>query len=634
MTRIAGSREVGVGGILAITVAAVSVVNPAFLSGQNVADMLAGAAPGLIVACGVAFVVLTGEIDISVGSLLAFLAAIMGVLASPSHAGLPTPVVCLLVPAIGAAVGLVNGLLVTVGRVPSIIVTLGMLTALRGATEIVMGGTWITDLPAELRQIGMSRWLGLSSAVWVAAGCLLIAAWIAQRTALGRRIYATGSNIEAARLAGVRVRGVKAFAFAITGFLTGIATLVSVPQLSVVESGIGIGFELLVVTAVVVGGVSVRGGVGSITGVALAALLLAMVRTVLVFLKLGETATFWERAVHGAFILGAVVLDHVARPVGSAPPQPVESGGGRFPVWGVPAVALGVLCGVAWSVDASFVSATTQFELLPQVAETALLATAMTLIVLTGGIDLSVGSAMAFAAVVMGLAFERGAPMGIAAVMGVGAGAVCGLVNGSLVSLARVHPLIVTLATFSLFRGAAEGISGGRPISGFPEWFVDLGAERVAGVPTVVLPAIAAAAVGWFVLSRCVAGRWVRGIGFNETACRFSLVPVARVKLWLYGLSGVVAGLAAVLFAARHATAKADVGQGLELDVITAVVLGGTAVAGGRGSMVGTVLGVVFLHELRQFMAWRGVSDEVTLVIVGAVLIGAALVGSVGRGRR
>ena len=137
---------------------------------------------------------------------------------------------------------------------------------------------------------------------------------IARLTPIGRAVYAVGSNAEGAWLAGLSLVRTKLFVFALSGFLTAVATIVSVPQLSVVEAGMGRGFELLVVTCVVVGGTSIRGGVGTVVGTLLGVLLLSMVRTVLIFLRLGETATYWERTVQGAFILVAVLADHLTGP--------------------------------------------------------------------------------------------------------------------------------------------------------------------------------------------------------------------------------------------------------------------------------------------------------------------------------
>ena len=143
-------------------------------------------------------------------------------------------------------------------------VTLGMLTALRGVTEVIMGGQWITDLPPELRSLGTGTWLGIPICLWVTAAVVLISLWLIHRSTLGRRIYAIGSHPKAARLAGLPIARTQCLVFAWTGFLTAVATLVSVPQLSVVDAGIGVGMELLVVTCVVVGGTAVSGGIGNL----------------------------------------------------------------------------------------------------------------------------------------------------------------------------------------------------------------------------------------------------------------------------------------------------------------------------------------------------------------------------------
>lgn len=634
------SREAGLLLMLAVTVAVVTLFNGSFLSPSNVADMLSACAPCVIIGCGVALVVVAGEIDISVGSLYGLLAALMGVLSSPTHAGQPLPVVVAAVLAVGLLVGVVNGVLVAMARVPSIIVTLGMLTILRGVTDVVLGGVWITDLPPDVRELGTAHPLGLSWAVWTAGLVCLVGAWFTTRTPLGRRLFAVGSNPEAARLAGLRVRLIKVVAFGAAGVLTSVAALVAVPQLSVIESGLGIGLELLVVTAVVVGGVSIRGGVGTLAGVALAALLLGIVRSVLVFLKLGSSAVYWERAVYGLFILGAVVVDHLARrrsPADGLSGMHVSSEplvrAPRVPLPVMLAGALLVTMVGAWLSRPEFVSFTTQLSLLPQVGELALLAVPMTLVMLVGGIDLSVGSAMALAAVTVGIAYDDGQPIWLAALCGVAVGACCGLFNGLFIVSSRLHPLIVTLATLSLFRGLAEGVSGGRPVSGFPVSLTTLATDRILGVPVILAPVAAAYIAAFVLLRRGVAGRNLRAMGFNELACRFTGIRVDRLKLMLYTLSGTCAGLAAVMLIARRNTAKADAGLGIELDVITAVVLGGTSVAGGRGSVVGTLLGVVLLHEVRQFIAWRWQNDVLVLPVVGIVLIASVLLGRAVRGR-
>jgi len=319
MNRLGGAsrwlrrREFHVAAVLLLTVAVVGTVNPGFLAPGNVRDMLVNCAPTAIIACGVTLVMLTGEIDISVGSLMGLLAATVGLLTSVRHGGLPVYAGVGLTLLLAAGVGLANGLLVTVTRIPSIIVTLAMLTALRGATTLLMGGEWVTDLPPDLRFLGTGQVLGLPVSIWMVIAVVAFSVVLARRTPLGRRIYAVGSNPRSAETVGLSPRRVRLFVFAATGLLTGVATLVSAPRLSVIEAGTGRGLELLVVTCVVVGGTSISGGRGTILGSMLGVVLMGIIGTVLIYLRLGETATYWERAVQGTFILLAVLADHLAR---------------------------------------------------------------------------------------------------------------------------------------------------------------------------------------------------------------------------------------------------------------------------------------------------------------------------------
>lgn len=309
---LARQREYGVLALLLLTVVIVSVVNHDFLRIQNLTDMLINAAPVIIVGCGMTLVIVTGEIDISVGSLIGISAAVLGLLTSQELPyKWPVWAAVLAVMALGAGVGLINGLLITIGKVPSIIVTLGMLTALRGATQYLMEGRWYKELPETLRYLGTGRPLGVPVPVITAVIVAIAFIIITKYTPLGRRTYAVGSNPKSAKLAGVSETRIKLTAFVITGILTGLATVVYVPKLSVIDSERGKSFELLVVTCVVVGGTSISGGKGSIVGTVLGVLLLSIIGTVLIFLKLGQQATYWERAIQGAFILLAVLADHL-----------------------------------------------------------------------------------------------------------------------------------------------------------------------------------------------------------------------------------------------------------------------------------------------------------------------------------
>jgi ribose/xylose/arabinose/galactoside ABC-type transport system permease subunit len=308
-------REVHVGILLFLTVATVSIINPRFCQVSNLRNMLVNAAPVVVLACGLTLVIVTGEIDISIGSLMGLLAAVMGATSSSVYLNWPAPATVAFILALGLGVGLVNGLLVTYGRVPSIIVTLGMMMGLWGVTKLFLSGYGdsmdVSKVSASLRWMEKGTILGVPAPICTALVVFGLTVFMVYRMPLGRRIYAVGSNARAARLAGISERGVKLFVFALMGFLTGVACLVQVPMLAKIESGIGQGRELLAVTCVVVGGTSISGGRGTIVGSVLSVLLLGSIGSVLLFLRLGENLTYWEQAIQGAFVLAAVLVDHL-----------------------------------------------------------------------------------------------------------------------------------------------------------------------------------------------------------------------------------------------------------------------------------------------------------------------------------
>ncbi len=255
-------------------------------------------------------------------------------------------------------------------------------------------------------------------------------------------------------------------------------------------------------------------------------------------------------------------------------------------------------------------------------AEIGLVALPMTLIIITGGIDLSVGSIFGLSAIVLGVTWKSiGLPLELAMVVAVTTGGLAGFMNGFFITRIGVPPLIMTLATLLLFRGLAEGISKARSVRGYPEWFFKLGQGEVFGVPTQLWFVLVSVIVVAIVLARTVFGRALYAIGHNEVAARFSGIPVARYKLIIYTFSGVMAGLAGVIFVSRVSTTRSDMGTGLELDVIAAVVLGGTSIFGGTGTIIGTVLGFTLIQLLRNGLALTGVKGDATIIVIGLVLI-------------
>ena len=267
--------------------------------------------------------------------------------------------------------------------------------------------------------------------------------------------------------------------------------------------------------------------------------------------------------------------------------------------------------------------------------EVGLIAIPMTYIIITGGIDLSVGSILGLTAIVLGWTWqELGFPLELAIITGILSGTIAGFVNGLFIVRVGVPPLIMTLATLALYRGLAEGISEARSARGYPEWFFQLGQGDFLGIPTQLWLLIIAVIIFAIVLARTRLGRALYAIGNNETGARFSGLTVNRYLLFIYTFSGFMSAVAGYIFVSRVSTTRSDMGTGIELDVIAAVVLGGTSIFGGTGSVPGTIIGVVLIQLLKNGLVLTGVTSDATIVVIGSVLIFAILVNNFIQSRR
>jgi ribose/xylose/arabinose/galactoside ABC-type transport system permease subunit len=284
------------------------------------------------------------------------------------------------------------------------------------------------------------------------------------------------------------------------------------------------------------------------------------------------------------------------------------------------------LCLFLWILTPHFLTVANALNVMEQTSINAIVAVGMTYVIISGGIDLSVGSLVALAGVVLAGALKAGWPLPLAIAAGLGVGAVSGLINGVVIAFGRLPPFIMTLGMMSVARGAALLVTDGRPISGFDAGFRSIATGRVLGVPAPIVLTLVIYAAAHFVLSRTRFGRYVYGIGGNEEATRLSGVNVRFHKTMVYVVSGAASAVAAVLLTARLNTAQPIAGIMYELDAIAAVVIGGTSLSGGEGNLGGTLIGALTMGVLRNGLNLLGVSSFLQQLVIGVVIIVAVLV--------
>ncbi|MGC2578971.1 MAG: ABC transporter permease, partial [Terrimicrobiaceae bacterium] len=272
----------------------------------------------------------------------------------------------------------------------------------------------------------------------------------------------------------------------------------------------------------------------------------------------------------------------------------------------------------------NFATAGNAFEIIRLSVELGLLALVMTPVILTGGIDLSVGSLLGLCAISFGKLWrDAGLPPALAALCTLLIGAAAGGLNALLITRLKLPPLIVTLGSFSLFRGLAEAITRGVDnFTGFPASFLFLGQGYIFGIIPAQLPILVLAAIGiWLLVHRTTFGRSFRAIGFSPEGTRYAGIPVEKRVALVYILAGLFSALAALIYVARVGQAKADAGTGYELLAITAVVLGGTSIFGGVGSVHGTLLGLAVLSVLKNGLTLSDMPSELAGILTGVLLL-------------
>ena len=301
------------------------------------------------------------------------------------------------------------------------------------------------------------------------------------------------------------------------------------------------------------------------------------------------------------------------------------SGAGRARQFGTLAGLL-VLSFVLWILTPHFLTVSNLLNVLEQSSINAIVAAGMTFAIISGGIDLSVGSVLALSGIALASALQAGGSLPLALALALASAAVCGLLNGLIVTLGRLPPFIATLGMMSVARGLALIWAEGRPISGFNESFRLIATARPLGVPAPVLITLVVYGVAHVMLAHSVFGRSIYAIGGNEEASRLSGVPVRLHKTGAYVVCGLTRGVAAVVLTARLNSAQPTAGVMYELDAIAATVIGGTSLFGGEGTLVGALIGALIMGVLRNGLNLLDVSSFVQQFVIGIVIIAAVLI--------
>ncbi len=292
-------------------------------------------------------------------------------------------------------------------------------------------------------------------------------------------------------------------------------------------------------------------------------------------------------------------------------------------------IVFSIICLIISFISPQFLTVSNWTIIITQVSINAILAFGVTFVIITGGIDLSLGSIVAVASVSSAmLAHPDTYPVLLPIFMGLSAGLLMGAFNGFIITKSKIAPFIVTLGTMTIGRGLALILSNGRPVSNLSDSFIFLGSGKILGIPILIIILIFMFIICSVILNKTILGRYIYALGGNEQAARASGINVSQVKMAVYSISGLLAGLAGILLTSRITTGQPNAGAGFELDAIAAVVIGGTSTTGGKGSIAGTLIGVLLIGVINNGLDLLNVTSYYQQVVMGIIIIGAVVLDS------
>lgn len=683
--RILQHRELSVFAALILLWILGSILRPDFFpSKRNFLSLFQEMSQLGIIAVGMTFVIINADIDLSVGSVMGLATANFAVMTNYYHWN--AWLVAVLVLIVGTFMGYINGILVTKGKLPAFIATLGMLFLARGMALAISGGYQIAPLPpSSFFLFGEHNQIlgGLNNQVLVLLVVGTIGSIVLRKTVFGYQIYSTGGNIQAAQFAGINTDQVRLWAFIIASFCASVAGLLNITFMKNFSPTTGHSFELDVIAAVVVGGTSIFGGRGSVIGTIIGAGILVSIRKILTIgiwlggdrpWRLLQTA---NPIFIGIAILMAVLFDiwvreeeilkrlwatlqgkHLpARPTKIAASEtlgtssyvvavsPPKTAAGRFAEslleyresGGILLLIILVLVGYSFRPD-YFLTLNNFFNVLrDQIVEIGLMTVGMTMVIINKDIDLSVGSVMSLGAALWSVLVKGHAWNGwIAALFTILIGLFIGTLNGLLATKGRLPAFIATLGMLHFCRGVSATVAGGWQLTQFPKTsFFLIGSDNKAffGLPNQVFIFLIAVIIGGFVLWRGKYGYQVYSTGGNFRAALLAGINTDGVRLRAFMLCSTLAAIAGMISVTKIKSFAPQLGIGQELNVIAAVIVGGTSLLGGRGSIAGSIIGAFVLGYLNSIISTgilvegqiRSIPQRWLQIVIGSVILGAVL---------
>lgn len=288
-------------------------------------------------------------------------------------------------------------------------------------------------------------------------------------------------------------------------------------------------------------------------------------------------------------------------------------------------ISMLVLCLIISILTPRFLTVSNILNVLTQVSVNAIIAAGMSFVILTGGIDLSVGSTLAITGAVAAAIIKSNGSVLLAVLAAIVIGAAIGAFNGVVISKRKIQPFIVTLATMTIFRGVTYVFTDGTPISGLGDSFTVIGNQRLVGVPLPVIFTVFVFVIAWYLITQTRFGRFVYALGGNEDCARLSGINTDRIKTYVYIICGIAAAISGIIVTSRIGSASPNAGTGYELDAIAAVVLGGTSTAGGEGTITGTIIGAIIIGVLSNGLNLMNVSPFYQSIVKGIVILLAVL---------